>query len=59
MTVRDVLLGLVEEHGFSGAVRFDRAGRTEVAEASGFGPPAHAPPHKVHTTFPQPTFPNW
>ena len=49
--VREVLLAAVEEHGFSGAVRVDLGGRTEVAEAFGYADRALEVPNTVDTRF--------
>jgi CubicO group peptidase (beta-lactamase class C family) len=49
--VRENLLAAVEEHGFSGVVRVDRDGRTEVAEAFGYADRALEVPNTVDTRF--------
>ena len=49
--VREHLLAAVEEHGFSGVVRVDHDGRTEVAEAFGHADRALAVPNTVGTRF--------
>lgn len=49
--LRESLLSLVAEHGFSGAVRVDRDGRTEIAEAFGFAERAFEVPNALDTQF--------
>ncbi len=49
--VREAVLAAVEEHGFTGAIRVDRDGRTELAGAFGYADRALEVPNTVETRF--------
>ncbi len=49
--VRGHVLAAIEEHGFTGAIRVDRDGRTELAEAFGHADRALEVPNTLDTRF--------
>ncbi len=49
--LRELVRRLAEEHAFSGVIRVDRDGRTEIAEASGMAERGHLLPNTVDTQF--------